>query len=120
MDVDHFEELFHLLSPVLQKHDTNMRECISPEERCCSTLRYIASGESFRSLEYQFRINKKGISYIVYEVAFAITQALGKEQFKTPKTTKELKKIAEKFYHRWNFPNGLGGVDGKHCFTTTK
>ena len=42
-----------------------------------------------------------------------MTQALGKEHFKTPKTT-EWKKIAEKFYHRWNFPNGLGGADGKH------
>ena len=20
----------------------------------------------------------------------------------------------EKFYHRWNFPNGFGGFDGKH------
>ena len=29
MDIDHFEELVHLLSPFLQKQDTNMRECIS-------------------------------------------------------------------------------------------
>ena len=39
---------------------------------------------------------------------------MGKEHFKTPKTREEWKKIAEKFYHRWNFPNGLGGVDVKH------
>ena len=113
MGFDHFKELVHLLSPFLQKQDANIRECISPGERCCVTLRYLASGESFRSLEYQFRISKKTISYIVYEVAFAITQALGEENFETPKTT-EWKKIAEKFYHRWNFPNGLGGVDGKY------
>ena len=31
MDVDHFEELVHLLSPFLQKQDTNIRKCISPE-----------------------------------------------------------------------------------------
>ena len=99
MGVDHFEELIYLLSPFLQKQDTNMREYLSPEERCCVTLRYLASGQSFRFLEYQFRISKKAISYIVYEVAFAITQALGKEHFKTPKTTEEWKKIAEKFYH---------------------
>ena len=90
-----------------------MRECKNPKERCCVTLRYLASGESFRSLECQFWISKKAISYIVNEVAFAITQALGKEHFKTPKTT-EWKKIAEKFYHWWNFPNWLGGADGKH------
>ena len=82
-----------------------MGECLSPEERCCFTLRYFVIGESFRSLGYQFRISKKVISCIVYEVAFAITQALGKEHLKIPKTTEEWKKIAEKFYHRWNCPN---------------
>ena len=54
MDINHFEEFVHLLSPFLQKQDTNMRECISPEERCCVTLGYLASGKSFRSLQYQF------------------------------------------------------------------
>ena len=72
MDVDHFDELVHLLSPLLLKKDTNMSECIKPEEMCCVTLRYLASGESFRSLEYQFRISKKAISYIVQEVSLGI------------------------------------------------
>ena len=31
MDVDHFEELVYVLSPFLQKQDTNRRECISLE-----------------------------------------------------------------------------------------
>ena len=77
-------------------------------------LRYLARGESLRSQEYQFGISKKAISYIAYEVAFAIIQALGKEHWKTPKTTEEWKKVAEKFYHWQNFSNELGGVDGKH------
>ena len=100
MDVDHFEELVYVLSPFLQKQDTNRRECISLEQRCSVTLRHVSSGKSFRSLKHQFRISKKAISYIVYEIAFAITHALGKEYFKTPKTRKEWKKIAEKFYHQ--------------------
>lgn len=114
MDVDHFDELLHLLAPFLQKQDTNMRECISPEEMCCITLRYLASGESFRSLEYQFRISKKAISYIIQEVCSAIIKVLGTDNFKTPKTTEEWMEIAKKFQQRWNFPHGLGGVDGKH------
>ena len=48
------------------------------EERCWVTLRYLASGKSFRSLEYKSQISKRAICDIVYEVAFAITQALGK------------------------------------------
>ena len=103
MDVDHFEELVHPLSPFLQKQDTNMRECISPEERCCVTLRYLASGESFRSLEYQFRISEKAISYIVYKVAFAITQALGKEHLKTPKNYRRMEEDCGKILSPMEF-----------------
>ena len=98
--VAHFEELVYLLSPFLQKQGTNMRECVRPEERCCVKLRYIAIDESLRSLEYHFWISKEAISYIVFKVAFSITQALGKEHLKTLKTTEGWKKIAEKFYHQ--------------------
>ena len=54
-----------------------MRECIKPEEMCCVALRYFASGESFRSLEYQFPISRKAISYIVEQVSAAIIKILG-------------------------------------------
>ena len=108
MNVDHFDELVHLLSPLLLKKDTNMRECIKPKEMCCVTLRYLASGESFRSLEYQFRISKKAISYMVQEVSLAIIKTLGKEYLKAPNTTEEWINIAEKFYYRWGiFQMGL-------------
>ena len=87
-----------------------MRECIKPEEMCC-----FASGESFRSrsLEYQFRISRKAISYIVEQVVAAIIKILGETYLKTPNTTDEWVKISRKFKECWNFPNGLGGVDGK-------
>ena len=62
MDVNHFDEFVDLLFPLSFKQDTIMREYIKPDEMCCVVLRYLASGESFRSLEYQFWINKKTIS----------------------------------------------------------
>ena len=91
-----------------------MRECITPEEMCCVALRYFASGESFRSLEYQFQISRKAISYIVEQVPAAIIKILGETYLKKPNTADESVKILRKFKERWNFPNGLGGVDGKH------
>ena len=39
MDLNHFDELVNLLGPFLHNQDTNMRECIKPEEMCCITLR---------------------------------------------------------------------------------
>ena len=92
-----------------------MKECIKPEEMCCVAVRYFVSGESFRSLEHQFRISRKAILYIVEHVAAAIIQILRKIYLKTLlKTTDEWFKISQKFKQHWNFPNGLGGVDGKH------
>lgn len=114
LDTNSFDKLVNLLTPTLLKNDTVMRKCIKPEEMCCVALRYFASGESFRSMEYQFRISKKAISYIVEEVAVAIIKILGETYLKTPKTSDEWLKISKKFKERWNFPNGIGGVDGKH------
>ena len=94
-----------------------MRECIKPEEMCCVALRYFASGESFRSLEYQFRISRKAISYIVEQVTAAIVKILGEMYSKTPNTTSEWVKISRKFKEHWNVSNGLGGVDGKHILS---
>ena len=109
-----FEKLVELLAPSLLKKDTVMRECIKPEEMCCVALRYFASGESFCLLEYQFRISRKALSYIVEQVAAAMIKILGETCLKTLNTTDEWVKISQKFKELWNFPNGLGGVDGKH------
>ena len=91
-----------------------MRECIKPEEMCCLALRYFASGESYRSLEYQFRNNKKAVSYIIEELEVAIIKILGNIYLNSPNTTNEWLKISQKFKKRCNFPNGIGAVDGQH------
>ena len=89
-----FEKLVELLAPSLLKKDTVMRESIKPEEMCCVALRYFASGKSLLSLEYQFQISRKAISYIVEQVATAIVKILGETYLKTPSTTDEWVKIS--------------------------
>lgn len=109
-----FMYLVNLLSEDLQKEDTNMRKCISPEELTCLALRYLATGETFRSLEFQFRISRKRISQAITEVSNAIINRLGRTYLKTPTSENEWIEISEKFGERWNFPNGIGALDGKH------
>ena len=50
---------------------------------------------------------KKNISFIIYEVAKATVEILGKEFLKTPTTTDEWEEISTKFVERWNFPKGI-------------
>ncbi len=50
---------------------------------------------------------------IVGEVARAIWDSLVQEVMPVP-TTEDWRSIATDFLHRWNFPNCLGSIDGKH------
>jgi hypothetical protein len=113
MDFDHFNKIVDCLSERLCKKDTIMRECIKPAEMCCLAIRYLATGESFRSLEFQFRISRVTISKIVVEVCQALYEVMGPKYLATPKTQEEWLKLSEKFEAQWNFPNALGAVDGK-------
>lgn len=76
MDLEQFEHLLALVTPHIRKQDTNMRESISAGERLVLTLRYLATGDSFRSLQFLFRIPVSTISTIIPEVLDAIYEVL--------------------------------------------
>ncbi|KAG5874613.1 hypothetical protein JTB14_024071 [Gonioctena quinquepunctata] len=78
--------LLYLIEPVLQKKDTNHREPISPKERLAITLRFLATGDSFTSSMYLFKMTKQSISTIVIEVRQALNEVL-KHQVQMPNTT---------------------------------
>ena len=90
-----------------------MRQSIRPDERIAVTLRYLATGEIFKSLEYSFRISRTCISSIVVETCQAIFDILGPRYLKTPSTQEEWVSVAQRFESHWNFPNGIGALDGK-------
>ena len=62
----------------------------------------------------EIRISRKAVPYIVEQVAAAIIKILREMYLKTLNTTNEWIKISRKLKERWNFPHGLGSVDGKH------
>ena len=114
MDESQFEYLVDKISAKLTKEDTVMRQCIKPHEMVCVALRYLASGVSFRSLQFQFRIGRKTISEIVIDVCRAVIEILGPDHLNTPRSKVIWLEIANKFEEQRNFPNGLGAVYGKH------
>ena len=87
---------------------------IHPDERLTLVLRFLATGETYRSLSFQFRISRSAISYIVQEVCSAIMKRLSPLFLNTPITEEEWLRIADTFNSRWNFPNAIGAIDGKH------
>lgn len=54
-----------------------MREAIPARDKLMITLRYLAAGNSFKSLEFFFKIPKSTISKFLVEVLDAIITSLG-------------------------------------------
>ncbi|XP_072400727.1 uncharacterized protein [Diabrotica undecimpunctata] len=66
--------------------------------RLLVTLRYLATGETFRSLGYALRMSVPS----------------SPDYLKTPTNKDEWLKIAYRFEKKWNFPMFLDSLDGKH------
>lgn len=79
MTSEDFEFLLNLIEPIIRKRDTNYREAITTKERLAVTLRFLASGDSYTSLMYLFKISKQSISTIVIEVCQALNETLKHE-----------------------------------------
>ena len=114
MDRNHVQFLVKKLWNHLYKKETKMRKSITPDEKVSLFLRYLATGESFRSLEFTYRVSRRSVSRIVMEVANTIITEMQKTYLKTPSNENEWIEISEKFFQRWNFPNLIGAIDGKH------
>ncbi|XP_064637499.1 putative nuclease HARBI1 [Lineus longissimus] len=63
---------------------------------------------------YLFRISAVTISRIVSEVCKAIYEALKEEFLKFPSDSDDWLQLASEFFERWNFPQCIGAIDGKH------
>ncbi|XP_068684921.1 uncharacterized protein [Montipora foliosa] len=106
MSPDQFKEILNAIEPDICKQSTKMGgEPIIPSERLALTLRFLATGESFRSHHFQFRISRPAVSYIVTEVCEAITKRLGPSYLKVPSSEQEWLQIAKQFEEKRNFPN---------------
>nr|CAI5838070.1 unnamed protein product [Callosobruchus analis] len=51
-----FDYILETVSSRIRRKDTSMRRAITPKERLIITLRYLATGDSYRSLMYLFRV----------------------------------------------------------------
>ncbi|XP_033978140.1 protein ALP1-like isoform X2 [Trematomus bernacchii] len=109
--------LEELITPIIRRQNTNYRDCISVGTRLMVTLRLLATGESFKSLSYQFRVGVSTIRQFVPETCTAIYEVLKEKYLKCPDTVEEWQKVADGFQAQWDFPNCLGALDGKHLNT---
>ncbi|XP_063960239.1 putative nuclease HARBI1 [Lytechinus pictus] len=109
-----FQELLSRVGPRIEKQDTFMRKALSAGLRLAITLRFLATGDSYQSLEYNFRVAKCSICRIVPETCKAIIAELAPEVCCLPSKPAKWMSVSKGFSERWNFHNVIGALDGKH------
>jgi hypothetical protein len=77
-------------------------------------LRFLATGNTYHSLAFSFRVPHNTISLFVPEVCEAIISELADKVVVTPSTPDEWREVSDKFEARWNFWHSCGAIDGKH------
>ena len=106
-----FYELLQRITPRIRK-STRYRKPLEPGLKLAITLRYLASGNSYKSLQYSFRVAHNTISLFIPEVCQALIDE--DEVFAFPTNADEWKEVAQKYGERWNFHHTCGALDGKH------
>lgn len=114
MDTETFYEILQRITPRIIKKDTNFGNSISPRLRLAATLRFLATGNSSKTIGYAFRVSYQIVCEFIIEVCQAIIDEYAKEVIVTPTTPDEWKEVAKGFWQRWNFPHCIGAIDGKH------
>ncbi|KAL3189287.1 hypothetical protein MRX96_002954 [Rhipicephalus microplus] len=100
-----FDVLHSLVKEKLTKDQCPSREPISSGEHLALTLRYLSSGMLVRDAAMAFRVGIETARNIIHETCTVL--------WETP-TEEEWREMAAGFCNRWQFPNCVGAVDGKH------
>ncbi|XP_067131302.1 uncharacterized protein [Centruroides vittatus] len=114
MTPDVFDSILEKVSPLIEKRDTFWCKSISSNERLALTLRFLATGETYRSLSFSFRIGRQTLRKIIPETCKAIWKCFQKEYMAFPSTPADWKKISDGFERSWQLPHCCGSIDGKH------
>ncbi|XP_050311517.1 uncharacterized protein LOC126747069 [Anthonomus grandis grandis] len=108
-----FVEIHELIRFEIIKLNTNYRESVTTEERLGVCLRFLATGDSYKTIGYSFRLGERTVSKIVNEVCSSLWSQLQPTFMKMP-DQESWKAYELEFRERWQFPKCVGAIDGKH------
>ncbi|CAH2088993.1 unnamed protein product [Euphydryas editha] len=113
MSLHKFNELVQIMQPYIKREDTLFRKAIGVEEKLMVTMRYLATGDSFKTIAESFRLGYTTVQEIIHTTCPALWEVLSKMVMPIPDEEK-WKKIEKEFNEKWNYPNCIGALDGKH------
>ncbi len=107
-----FQELVDRLTPLITKTDTNCCKALDPGLKLA--IRFLATGESSKGLQYGFRLAYNTICLLIPHVCQAIVDDYHEEVIKTHTTPQDWMVVAKQMSRRRQYHHCLGAIDGKH------
>jgi hypothetical protein len=95
MPPEMFDELLHRLGPRITKEDTNCRKALEQGLKLAATMRHIASGNNYTTLQYQFRVAHSTCSVFIPEFCQALVDVLKDRVVSCTVTPEECRWILE-------------------------
>ncbi len=114
VDVALFRELLESVGPAMEPIGCNYRDPLPPGLKLAITLRHFATGDSYATLSFGFRVARNTIHYMIKQVSTAIVDTYRDEMLTPPSTAQGWRDIAQQFTDKWQFHHTLGAIDGKH------
>ena len=100
------------MKPKITKKTMRFRLPISPEEKLTITLRFLATGETYKTLMYQYQVSEVSISGFVPEVCQVIIESSMERYMSLPDSKEKWLSVAKGLEKKWQFPNCVGAIDG--------
>ena len=104
-----YQELEQRITAEFQRDRTLMRDPVSPGVKLAVTLRHLATGESYTTLQYAFRVASPTMEKFVPEVCDTITRAYQDQVMQCPTLPEDWLLVESVFRRRRNFPHALDG-----------
>ena len=91
-----------------------MRQPVSVGTQVALTLYYLSDEGRLRKTANSFGLGRSTVSTVIRRVCNAISNHLGPQYIKLPKTVSEVEEKTRNFQKKFNFSRCLGAVDSTH------
>lgn len=69
---------------------------------------------TFKSLAHSYSLGRSTVAKTIYQTLKAIWNKFVNQHMSPKLTSEDLTRISDNFFLRWQFPNCIGAIDGKH------
>jgi hypothetical protein len=109
----HVNHIVGVLSPIIQ-HQTDRNFALTPDQQVRLALRYLATGDYYRSVSDAHGVHNSTLSRTLHRVVEAVNAHLYNDLVDWPVDAEQNRGIVEKFMEKAGMPSVFGCVDGTH------